>query len=201
MGINYRDTWSKSFDVNGSYFYNNANTNNLKNIYRQTGYTDSTGLTTEEVLSKISNHNHRFNMNMIYTIDSFNSLIYAPSLSYQQSESYSDDTLTLAVQKAGSTYKSNESRNFTNSLGEGFNWSNNLIWRRKFRRPGRTLSINFNNTWSENERNRYNNISSRFYNQGGFKYNEIGSNNLNASESRNNNYSSASGPHPGSGSW
>jgi hypothetical protein len=187
-GINYRDTWSKSFDVNGSYFFNSAGTNNLKNSYKQTLYSDSTGLTDETVLSKINNYNHRFNMNMIFSIDSFNSLIYSPNLSYQQSESFADDSISSAVQKNSSVYTANRSHNMTNSTGDGFTWNNNLIWRRKFRRPGRTLSINFNNSWGENDRDRINAITSRFFDEGGIKYNEFSNNNLNTTASKTNNY-------------
>lgn len=187
-GINYRDTWSKSFDVNGSYFFNNAATNNLKNSLKQASYIDSISLTDEEVISKIENFNHRFNLNMVFTIDSFNSLIYTPNFSYQQSESFADDTLNSIVQKNGTTYVANRSRNVINSMGEGFNWNNNLIWRKKFRRAGRTFSLNLNNTIARNERDRYNTLTSRFFNNGGYKYNDINSDNLNATESKTNNY-------------
>ncbi len=188
-GINYRDTWSKTFDVNGSYFFNSAGTNNLKNSYKQTLYSDSTGLTDETVLSRINNYNHRFNMNMIISIDSFNSVIYSPNFSYQKSESFADDSLTAAVQKNSSIYTANQSQNITNSTGNGFTWNNNLIWRRKFRRPGRTLSVNFNNSWGENDRDRINAITSRFFDEGGSKYNEFSNNNLNTTASTTNNYS------------
>jgi len=189
IGINYRDTWSKSFDVNGSYFYNSAGTNNVKNSFKQNFFSDSTVLNEEDVISQLNNYNHRFNMNLIYSIDSFNSLIFTPTFNYQQSESFADDTLRSSVQKNGISYMANESRNILNSTGEGFSWANNLIWRKKFRRAGRTFSLNFNNTWSENERNRYNAIASRFYDAGGVKYRDVNTNNLNETNGSSRNYS------------
>lgn len=191
IGINYRDTWSKHFDVTGSYFYNEAKTDNLRKSYKQTLFADSTVLTDEEVLSRISNSNHRFNLNMVYSIDSFNSIIYSPNFSYQKSQSFADDTLMSAIQKASQSYRANESRNITNSLGDGYSWNNNLIWRRKFRRAGRTLSVNFSNTWSANDRERYSSIHSRFFNMGGAKYGEDIVNNVNVTDSRNNSYTLA----------
>jgi hypothetical protein len=189
FGINYRDTWSRHFDVNGSYFYNQAQTKNFRKSYRQTFYQDSTGLTDERVLSKNTNNNHRFNMNMVYTIDSFNSIVYTPSFSTQNSQSFSDDTLMTSVQKLDATYHANESRNISNSKGDGFNWNNNLIWRRRFRKAGRTLSVNASNTWNKSDRDKFNTINSRFFNQGGVKWFEGITNNLNTTESETRNFS------------
>jgi hypothetical protein len=188
IGLNYRDTWSKHFDINGSYFFNHAGTNNLKNSYRQDFTNDSTILTNEQVLSRIDNYNHRFNMNMVLSIDSFNSVIYSPSFSYQKSQSFSDDTLTKNTEKTNLNYRNNESRNISNSMGDGFNWSNNLIWRRKFRRSGRTLSVNFSNTWSQNNRDQFADVRYKFYNPNGSKLAESKTNYLNKTEGSSNNY-------------
>jgi hypothetical protein len=189
IGLNYRDTWSQHFDVNGSYFFNQARTNNLRKSYKQTFFTDSTALSNEEVVSKNENFNHRFNMNMIYSIDSFNSLIYSPSFSFQKSQSFTDDTLMSSIQKAAANYMANESRNITNSQGDGYSWNNNLIWRHKFRRVGRTLAITFANTIGTNNRDRYSDIHTRFYNAGGAKYYEGFTSNRNKTAGETNNYS------------
>ncbi|HWJ92633.1 MAG TPA: TonB-dependent receptor [Flavisolibacter sp.] len=188
VGINYRDTWSKHFDVNGSYFYNQTQTTNHRKSYKQSFFQDSTGLTDENVFSRNNNGNHRLNMNMIYSIDSFNSIVYTPSFSTQNSQSFSDDTLMSSVHKQAADYHANESRNITNSQGDGFNWTNNLIWRRKFRRVGRTLSVNVSNTWNKNDREKFTTIYSRFFNQGGVKWFEGITNNLNNTESETRNY-------------
>ncbi len=79
-GINYRDIWGKKIDVNGSYFYNSANAANLRKAYRQTFFTDSTINSDQQTISQNINHNHRFNYNLIYHIDSLNTIIYTPNL-------------------------------------------------------------------------------------------------------------------------
>jgi hypothetical protein len=61
----------------------------------------------------------------------------------------SDGTL---VSNSSTNKLLNQGRNFNSSEGEGYNWTNNLLWRRKFRKPGRTLSVNFSNTLAQNER-------------------------------------------------
>ncbi len=148
-GLNYRDTWSKTFDVNGSYFFNYAQRENENNTLRQNFLQDSIITTAENTRSLSTNYNHRMNFNMVAAIDSFNSLIYQPNLNVQQSSSRSDGTL---VSSSSTNKLLNQGSNFNSSEGEGYNWTNNLLWRRKFRKPGRTLSVNFNNTLAQNSR-------------------------------------------------
>ena len=168
-GINYRDIWGKKIDVNGSYFYNSANAANLRKGYRQTFFADSTINTDQRTLSQNINQNHRINYNLIYRIDSLNSIIYTPNLSFQNSSTYSDDSITKEAEKAGNAYLLNNTRNIYNNEGHGFNWSNNLIWRRKLNKIGRTLSVNLSNTYSKNDREGYLASNSNFFNSGGDK--------------------------------
>jgi hypothetical protein len=156
-GLNYRDTWNKYFDVNGSYFFNHTLTENLKNTYRQTFINDSTTVINDNITASRSlNNNHRSNFNIIYTVDSFNSIIYQPNLNFQNSGSYSNDSLMNTV----GTKILNQGRTIADNSGEGYNWSNNLLWRRKFRKPGRTFSAALTNTLSDNDRNGLNKITS-----------------------------------------
>lgn len=187
-GLNYRDTWSKTFDINGSYFFNHTGTNNNRLSYRQTLASDSSIHANDNTITDNWNNNHRFNFNLITTIDSFNSVIYSPNLNFQKSQSFSDDSLMSSVVKSANSYKINESRTINNNTGDGYNWSNNLIWRKKFRTPGRTLSVNLSNTLSENSREGLSTIHSKFYNNSGFKWNERKSDYSTDTKSGTNNY-------------
>ncbi|HZH36708.1 MAG TPA: outer membrane beta-barrel protein, partial [Flavisolibacter sp.] len=162
-GLNYRDTWSKIFDVNGSYFYNYAQRENQNSTLSQSFMTDSIISNAQNTLSKNTNYNNRVNFNMVVSLDSFNSLIYQPNLNFQKSETFSDGTLITN----SSNKVINQGTNYTSNEGEGYNWSNNLLWRRKFRKRGRTLSVNLSNTLGNNERDGYtiNNLSIRQQNQ------------------------------------
>jgi hypothetical protein len=155
-GINYRDLWGKKLNVNGSYFYNHANRENFGKYYRQTFFEDTTIARNQQSFTNNINANHRFNYNIIYNIDSFNSIIYTPNISFQNSESFSEDTITSFKQYSDISNKQSAIYTKRNNTGNGFNMNNNLIWRRKFRRAGRTLSVNLNSTVSESERESYN---------------------------------------------
>ncbi|HET7899406.1 MAG TPA: TonB-dependent receptor, partial [Flavisolibacter sp.] len=151
-GLNYRDTWSKHFDVNGSYFFNSAQKANDNTSVRQDLLQDSTITTSENTFSRSSNYNNRLNLNMVISIDSFNSIIFQPNLNVQKSETYSNDSLIAA---SSNKYLLNRGRTINSNAGDGYNWSNNLLWRRKFRKPGRTLSVALTNTLADNDRTSY----------------------------------------------
>jgi hypothetical protein len=161
LGMNYRDTWSKHFDVNGSYFFNHTQTTNFQRTFRQTFAADTIYINDQQGNSFGRNDNHRFNMNLIYSIDSLNSIIFSPSLNFQNSVNNSDDTTSYDYTAQGTTHQLNESRSFNNNSGNGVNWANNLIWRKRFLRPGRTFSLNFSNTWNNNARETYNIINAK----------------------------------------
>ena len=160
-GLNYRDTWSKFFEVNGSYFYNHAQTENFRKTYRQTFLSDSTFITNDQGHTLSRNDNQRLNLNMIFTIDSFNSIIYNPNLSFQHGVNNSSDSTLYSYNVHGVSNTFNESRTNNESAGNMYNWQNNLIWRRKFRKAGRTLSVTFNNTLSNSGRDSYSDINAR----------------------------------------
>ncbi len=169
-GLNYRDAWGKNFDINGSYLFNNANTANLTKSFRQRFSADSTIVTDRQSFSNYINNNHRFNLRIVYTPDSLNSIIYTPNINIQNSGTINSDTSSDYVNKNGLRYKLNDNRTINNSDGEGHSFTNALIWRRKFHRQGRTLSINLSNTLNDNIRNGYSIINSRFYNNNGLLY-------------------------------
>ncbi len=162
VGINYRDTWSKYFDVNGSYFFNHTETKNYSKSLRQTFASDTTYFNDQQKNTLGSNNNHRFNMNMIYKIDSLNSIIFSPNLSFQNSRNNAEDTTSYFFRNAGAEQELNQSRTQNNSWGSGVNWANNMIWRKRFLRPGRTLSVNLSNTFNNNDRQSYNIIKAKF---------------------------------------
>ncbi len=187
-GINYRDVWSKKVDVTSSYFYNQATAQNRRSVYRQTFFTDSTLLADQESVSENTNGNHRFNMNLKWEIDSLNSIIYQPALSFQNSATFSDDSTLQYAQKGSSNYLLNNIHNIRENEGQGLNWTNSLIWRRRLNKIGRTLSLSLSNTYSKNEREGYLWNNSDYFNSGGIKFREGTTAQQNLQDNSTNNY-------------
>jgi hypothetical protein len=187
-GINYRDVWSPKLDITGSYFYNHANAANRRLAYRETFFIDSTITNDRQTTSENNNNNHRINLNLTYAVDSLNSIIYQPNISFQNSASYRDDSLLQYALKGNTAYELNKTRTINDNKGNGVNWTNNLIWRRKLNKIGRTLSVNLSNTLNTSDRNGYTSSTGEFYNSGGQKVRDNSFRQHNLTDNATNNY-------------
>lgn len=93
----------------------------------------------ENSITNSNNYNHRVNLRMEYKMDSFNSFIFTPSMSFQKNSNGSEvdgnryDTLRNLISSTNYNRSSNTS---------GFNTNNNLLYRHAFAKKGRTLSVN-----------------------------------------------------------
>jgi hypothetical protein len=146
IGLNYSDKWGKKIDVTGSYFFNNTDnvteqfTNRRFVIPASQRYDDTSRASTV-------NNNHRFNLRLNYNIDSFNSLLFIPSISVQDNKSNS--------RQSSMTYNPesilNRSVNTYNSNLSGYNMSSMLLYRHKFKKQGRTFSLWANGGYNSND--------------------------------------------------
>jgi hypothetical protein len=166
-GVNYKDTWSKWLDVSGSYFFDQIKATNFQRSFRQTWLGDSTLLTNRETIYTDGNNNHRLNLHMVFTIDSFNSIVLVPSRVTQSYQSVSHDSFSDYIRKVGVVDKVDDNHTTNHLNAQVSNWTNQLIWRRKFRRLGRTFSINVSQLLNKNERTGYSRISAQLYGTNG----------------------------------
>lgn len=150
-GINYSDVWGKKTELSGSYFFNNMQNTNLNRSYRQSFFPDSINRLQESYAAN-RNSNHRVNLRFMHAIDSVSSIIYIPSLSFQNSESFRSDSTESFGASDKNSYKINDSRSRQQNAGEGVNWTNNLTYRRKLAKRGRTFSINLVATYNNSTR-------------------------------------------------
>ncbi|MBQ5635620.1 MAG: TonB-dependent receptor, partial [Alistipes sp.] len=151
IGLNYSDTWGRKDQVKfqGSYFFNNTNTENLKES--DTWYESPSPIDTlhTEGHSKTVNNNHRLNARLDWKISRNQSLMSRTSLSYQGNNPHS----TTAGYQFGESgllyqYDENESRRY------GFNFSEFLQYRLKIGKPGRTITVDGRFNYRDNHSNR-----------------------------------------------
>ena len=187
-GLNYNDTWSKFFDISSSYNINRSTVDNLRESFRQTFFTDSTIERNQDMLSRNSTNVNRFNMRLTYNINERNSIVYSPTINFQDSEGFRNDTVSSFVDHEDRYYKLNETRTNSQNRGKGMNWSNNLIWRKRFAKAGRTLSVNLSNTYNRSERESFNQSILRNFNGDGLKLKDSAFNQNNIFNSQVNNY-------------
>ena len=150
-GINYSDQWGPKIKVTASYFLNYTNnkttTDKIRNYTfpTESGAVDSSqqSVYKENDISQSKNFNHRFNFRFEYTIDSSNSLVITPAASLQQNYS-----ITGQVDSSFNSYGLLLSNATNNSISNnsGYNFNNNIVFRHKLHKKGRTISINLGTT-------------------------------------------------------
>jgi hypothetical protein len=161
FGLNYTKVTRGKLKISGSYFFNQG-----KNI--NAALSDRTYFLTSELNQFYSqsdtgtnkNFNHRINARFEYNIDSTNSIIFTPSIRFQNSNiknlfvgrTLNDTLRTLNLSNSNSQTNSN-----------GYNLGNNILWRHKFKKPGQTFSVNLNTTYNSNNSRNVLNSSNAYF--------------------------------------
>ena len=150
-GLNYTDLWAGKIKVAGSYFFSNSNTDQEQTILRRSTFIDSIARLNRESFSNNKNTNHRINMRIEYQIDSMNSILYTPTLTFQHSENNTNDTSFTYSEIPTAEWLSITSKSENTNIRDGLNWGNNLLYRHKFGKTGRTVTLGWNNTIGNSE--------------------------------------------------
>ncbi|NML20053.1 outer membrane beta-barrel protein [Pseudoflavitalea sp. G-6-1-2] len=138
-GLNYNDLIGKSTDFSANYFFNNYNPVTRTESNRTNFLNDSTWLYKQNSVTDNLNKSHKLNMVADIKLDSFHSIRIAPQLSTQDTRNTaSRDFETLT--KDGSLINEGSNRNFDHT--KGYTFQNDILFRKKFRRAGRTFSLN-----------------------------------------------------------
>jgi len=162
-GVNYTDKLGSKIDVTASYFFSNSENRKDQESTTQQIFTDSFLLRNENMSSNTRNQNHRFNLRMEYAIDSNNSILYTPTLVVQHSETNSFDSLYTHSVKGTQDYLANEGKSINGTTRDGMSLNNNLLYRRKFKIPGRTLTVGWSNSISNSNGDGTTQSPLRFY--------------------------------------
>jgi hypothetical protein len=163
-GFNYNNIIGTKLDFQSNYFYNRYNPNQESHIQRQYFLPDSSYFYNQNSFSDNLSKSHRFNLNTLYQLDSLSSIRIIPSLNFQETNNRSQtDYQTLSENKV----LTNEGFSNTTANNKGYNFKNDIIWRKKFTRKGRTFSLTLQT--SLNESNGDGSLSSinSFYNPNG----------------------------------
>ncbi|MGL4993564.1 MAG: outer membrane beta-barrel protein [Bacteroidales bacterium] len=148
LGFNYSDRFFNALDISASYFFNMSENLNDGSKVRQF-FDESKGVRTyEEVYDKsVDNLNHRVNLRMDWKINDRNTVRFTPSFSFQ-------DNSNVSYSNASTLYDgvtSNSSEIDNSSTTTAYNLGGELLWRRGFRKRGRSFSVGINGGLSNNE--------------------------------------------------
>lgn len=141
LGLNYSDNWGQKIKVSGSYFFNRSANDNSSDLSRS--YFSDEGLSQqyfENSNNESTNFNHRLNARLEYSIDSSNTIILTPRISFQNNDYYS---LNSGFNTLSNGDLLSETQNNRSSENKGYSFSNSLLYRHRFSKQGRTISLNF----------------------------------------------------------
>ncbi len=162
-GLNYNNIIGTKLDFQSNYFYNRFNPNQESHIQRQYFLPTTYFYNQNSYTDNLSN-SHRFNLNGLYQVDSMNSIRFTPSFSYQKTNNRSQtDYQTLSESKM----LTNEGFSNSTSTSAGYNFRNDIIWRKKFARKGRTFSLSLQTSLNESDGDGSLSSINRFYNPNG----------------------------------
>jgi Outer membrane protein beta-barrel family/Carboxypeptidase regulatory-like domain len=193
VGLNFNDTWSPKIDFRGSYFYSDNSNILEQNKFRRNSFPGDSASETSSYNNILnSNRSHRFNVRWEYAIDSMNSLLYTANLGMQQ---YNGSTIDSSITFSDGMNKYLAVRSSTNKRDarDGFTYSGELLYRRRFKKIGRTFTLGWRNNRGDNESNSVsrspvttynamgNVVSTININQQSFQENDQGSNSISAS--------------------
>lgn len=141
IGLNYQDEWGKKTKVSGYYFFNWTGNQTERTIQRRYFSNDSLPSLqyAENAETRSRNMNHRGGVRLEYKADSTHALIWNPAFSVQQNRQdylsearfFEQDTLRLS---------GTDNTRFASVLG--VNAVNDLLYRVRLKKRGRTLSFN-----------------------------------------------------------
>lgn len=161
-GVNYNNIIGKKTDFQSNYFYNRYNPKRISSIQRQ--YFTPANLYRQNSVTDNINNNHRLNFSADYQIDSFRSIKIAPNFSYQKT---SNSSISEYNTFSDQGVKINEGSSNNLSNNEGTTISTNILFRNKFRKRGRTFSLNLLTNFNNSEGDGSVQSITNFYNPSG----------------------------------
>jgi hypothetical protein len=145
FGMNYSNKWNTKTQVSGSYFFNTTDNAN-ESVLNRTYYAPAMGNTYFQNSSSGSyNRSHRANLRLEYNPDSVNSFVFAPKFNYQYTE-YAN-AMQAGNAENGNPLSATSSNN--SSLNESWSLSGSATYRHRFSKPGRTLSLELNGSYTD----------------------------------------------------
>lgn len=160
FGLNYSDNWGKKIKASGSYFYNFTDNVAAQLIDREiiNDRADFTQTYQENTDSETKNTNNRVNFRFDYSINPTNSLLIQTRLSWQNNDGVQ---ATGSQTLGGSSLLNGNALDFLSNL-DGLNLNNQILFRHRFPKAGRTVSFEVNTT------NRNNNGESNLFSEYSF---------------------------------
>ena len=163
-GMNYDDQWGKYTKVSGSYFYSDIFSNTNRDRLRETYVVNDSSLySSSKIFSGSTNKNHKANIEIDHMFDSSNTILIKSSFNSQLSDVSSISSSTATK---GKLLPINALSTVNKYFSQGYNVYSSILYRHKFNKRGRTMSLYLSHGANESERESRNLSFNNRYNKG-----------------------------------
>ncbi len=140
-GVNFNYDFGKKTELMSSYFYNRLTNTVERDVTRQQ-FLNADVFDSEDHSNQVStNNNHRVNLTLQHQIDSSQNFILRSSFGFNDGVTDLNSTSQTFNPKQ---ILENASERLTNNTGQNYNASANLIYRKRFRKKGRSFVADLN---------------------------------------------------------
>ncbi|WP_316735260.1 outer membrane beta-barrel family protein [Pedobacter aquatilis] len=157
-GLNFGDTYKDGTQIQGSYFFNKSSVFNEQTSNTQTLLGNTSQNVNNYLNSNSDRTNHRFNFMIDTKLDSSTSIKIQPNVAYTENKGLSLQNYVRNNVIASGITNTIGNQNFTTDNSTPV-ISNNILVRKKFKRRGRTLSLNINTAINDSDSDNINYIS------------------------------------------
>ena len=160
-GINFSDKLGSKLNYSGSYFFNATDNKNEQLTDRKYFLSnDSLQYYNDTSSTENYNYNHRLNARIEWNIDTMNSIVMSPKISYQNNHSLNQNEGVTFLSESN---KLNDLFNNKRNDNNGYNFNNELLFRHRFVKPGRTFSVNLGTAFNYRQGNSNQQTANTFY--------------------------------------
>lgn len=164
-GLHYSDKYGKDDkqSFNTGYKFSKINADAESNVFSRTFLADTSWISRSTNSRFNSNSKHALNLTMDFFIDSANSLKFTARANKKNTRNNSlnyTETLTESLDSINNSLRNSRNTGETNSV------TSSLLWKHKFKKLSRTLSVNTDFNWNESLNDGFLYSLNRFYDAG-----------------------------------
>ncbi|PKF74354.1 TonB-dependent receptor [Chryseobacterium sp. PMSZPI] len=164
IGLNYSDKFGKDADLDSfSIMHSDSNTETKSKVSRTTLLPDYTLQTKSENNGENEAKQYSFDASARIKLDSLTSIYIAPRLTKSSGFTVNNSQSSTLRDNA----LLNESKSYSNNQSESNAFNPYIYFSKKFRKKGRSMSVNMNTTLSETKRDNLNQSQNNFYQDSG----------------------------------
>ncbi|CAN5424177.1 hypothetical protein BH23BAC1_BH23BAC1_27300 [soil metagenome] len=153
MGMNYNNMWGKKVEISSSYNFNSREVFNWESTFREFTAGEQVGNQLEQqTLNNNLTNSHRLNFRLQYNINENNRLLITPNVTVQQNNS-TIGGITQLFDLGRALLTNSETDNRTENSNLDF--SNNILYSHRFKKPGRVFTTNINTTYSNTDQDNF----------------------------------------------